>query len=132
LTESHAEVIGPCLLFVAALHEQPYAPLREALNQAGVRMGQLSPTDVRLALNNLAAYLAHYNFPYSILNDLDPDSEQVRAALEAAGLTLKPDTWDMPEAETWDPVNEVSQMGLSPHVEAPHDEKTLPDDGMGM
>lgn len=93
----HSELIGPCILFVAALHGQDPAPLRDALVSAGVRLDQLRPTDVRLALDNLSSHLDQ-TFPYSILNDLDPTSDTVAQALLAAGLAIEEDTWELPQA----------------------------------
>jgi glycerol dehydrogenase-like iron-containing ADH family enzyme len=93
---SRSELVGPCILFVAALHGQDPAPLREALVSAGVRLDQLRSTDVRLALDNLTAHLDQA-FPYSILNDLDPASDTVSHALLAAGLAVEEDTWELPQ-----------------------------------
>jgi len=48
-------------------------------------------------LDQLPEYLADYDFPYSILNELDPQSEAVASALEAAGLAILAETWQTPE-----------------------------------
>ena len=93
----HAAAVGQCLLFVAALHGQDVSPLRDALEQAGVPLDRIRPTDFALVLEHLEAYLAEYEFPYSILNDLDAEDEKVQAALEAAGLQIQPQTWTKPE-----------------------------------
>jgi len=93
----HAAAVGQCLLFVAALHGQDVAPLRDALQQAGVPLDRVRPTDFALVLEHLEAYLAEYEFPYSILNDLDVQDEKTQAALEAAGLQIQPQTWEKPE-----------------------------------
>ncbi len=92
----HAAAVGQCLLFVAALHGQDVAPLRDALEQAGVPLDRVRPTDFALILEHLEAYLAEYEFPYSILNDLDAEDEKTRAALETAGLQIQPQTWTQP------------------------------------
>jgi hypothetical protein len=94
---SYAEIIGPGLLFVAALHGQDPAPLRDALTSAGIKLDRLNATDVRLTLNALPIYLEEYGFPYSILNTIDPASEQVAQALDTAGLALEAETWELPE-----------------------------------
>ena len=94
---SHSQLVGPGVLFALALHGQSPESLQEALTSAGVRLDRLRATDVRLLLDNLSAHLAQYNFPYSILNDLDPASEMVSHALDAAGLAIKMDTWQKPE-----------------------------------
>ena len=114
---SHAERVGPCLLFVSALHNQPPDPLRTALESAGVALDRLNPTDVQLVLRKLPAFLEAYEFPYSILNDLDPESEAVSAALEAAGLDVEPETWEVPsEPETWEDSSPAEDVpGEAPH-----------------
>ncbi len=93
-----AERLGPCILFCAALHGQDPAPLREALTAAGIRLDRIRATDFRLLLDHLAEHLADHRFPYSILNELDPASEQVSRALEQAGLALRGDAWTPPAA----------------------------------
>jgi len=93
----HAELVGPCLLFVAALHGQDPAPLREAMENAHVRLDQVRATDFNLLLDNLTTHLADHAFPFSILNDLDPVSDLVIQALETAGLAILPETWELPE-----------------------------------
>ena len=92
----HSALVGPCLLLVSTLHGQPPTALREAMEHAGVRLDQVRPTDVRLILDALPDHLDAYDFPYSILNDIDPDSETVAQALDAAGLAIQPDTWALP------------------------------------
>ena len=92
----HAAAVGQCLLFVAALHGQDITPMRDALQQAGVPLDRVRPTDFALILEHLQAYLAEYEFPYSVLNDLDAEDERTQAALEAAGLQLQPQTWARP------------------------------------
>ncbi len=93
-----AERLGPCILFCAALHGQDPAPLREALSAANIPLDRIRATDFRLLLDHLAEHLADHRFPYSILNDLDPTSEQVSRALEQAGLALRGDAWTTPAA----------------------------------
>jgi glycerol dehydrogenase-like iron-containing ADH family enzyme len=90
---AYAELVGPCLLFAAALHGQDPAPLRDALQHAGVRLDQLRATDFNLMIDNLDGHLTEYGFPYSVLNEVDPQSEAVAKALEAAGLAILADTW---------------------------------------
>lgn len=113
---SHAEIVAPCLLFAAALHGQDPAPLRDALEHAGVRLDQMHATDFNLLIDDLDGHLADYEFPYSILNELDPRSETVAKALEAAGLTILPDTW-----MKMDETQPASAAPQTP-VEAPSDE----------
>jgi len=94
---SHAEMIAPCILFVSALHGQDPAALRDAMQNAGVRLDQLRATDVRLTLDELPNYIGEYNFPYSMLNETDPASETVTQALETAGLAIEDYTWQLPD-----------------------------------
>ncbi len=104
----HAAAVGQCLLFVAALHGQDITPMRDALQQAGVPLDRVRPTDFALILEHLQAYLAEYEFPYSVLNDLDAEDERTQAALEAAGLQLQPQTWARPGDSQ--PVETVAAM----------------------
>ncbi len=113
---AYAELIGPCLLFVAALHGQDPAPLRDALHNAGVRLDQIRATDFNLVIDNLPASLDAYGFPYSILNDLDRASDKVTTAVEAAGLAIEAETWIKPE-ET------LAHILADASEEAPHEDK---------
>jgi glycerol-1-phosphate dehydrogenase [NAD(P)+] len=119
---AHGELIGPCLLFSAALHGQDPGPLREAMQNAGVRLDQVRATDFNLMLDQLPDYLAFYDFPYSILNDLDPLSNTVAAALEASGLAILAETWETPQEV---PPEETAQEQATPDQAAPA--STAPD-----
>lgn len=92
----HCELVGPCLLFVAALHRQDVSALRDTLQNAGVRLDQIRATDFALALDHLPESIGALGLPYSILNDLDPASDDVAQALHAAGLAVVRDTWALP------------------------------------
>jgi glycerol dehydrogenase-like iron-containing ADH family enzyme len=105
------ELVGPCLLFSAALHGQDPTPLRDALSGAGVRLDQIRATDFSLILGALSTHLADHAFPYSILNDLDPASDEVASALEAAGLALLSATWAAPAEANPAPPQESSTAG---------------------
>jgi glycerol dehydrogenase-like iron-containing ADH family enzyme len=113
---AYAELVGPCLLFVAALHGQDPAPLRDALHSAGVRLDQVRATDFNLVIDNLPTYLDAYGFPYSILNDLDRTSDKVTTAIQAAGLAIEAETWIKPEDSLAHILADASQ-------EAPHEDK---------
>lgn len=93
---AHSEMVGPSLLFIAAMHGQDPAALRDALEAAGIRLDQLRPADMRLAIDQLSLYLDAYQFPYSILHEIEPDSARVVKALEAAGLAIREETWEVP------------------------------------
>lgn len=120
-----SEIAGPCLLFVSALHGQDPASLRDAMQGAGVRLDQLRPADVHLTLDGLPALLEQYEFPFSILNDLDPASELIAQALDAAGLALAPGTWQPPQdTQPVLPVQEEAQpqsADETPDASAPVD-----------
>ena len=92
----HAELVGPCLLFVAALHRQDVSALRDTLQNAGVRLDRIRATDFALTLDLLPESIGALGLPYSILNELDPASEEVSEALNAAGLAIAQDTWTLP------------------------------------
>jgi len=93
-----AELLGTCVLFCAALHGQDPAPLRDALNGAGVHLDQIRATDFNLMLGALSTHLADHGFPYTILNDLDLAADETALALDAAGLVLLSETWAVPSA----------------------------------
>ncbi len=94
----HASTVGQCLLFAAVLHGHDPAPMRVAMEQAGVPFDVVRPTDFALLMEHLDAYLTEYEFPYSVLNEMEPDSAQMQQALEVAGLVVPPETWEQPEA----------------------------------
>ncbi|GAB4573498.1 MAG: hypothetical protein Kow0077_16050 [Anaerolineae bacterium] len=83
----HSDMVGPGILFAAALHKQDVKPLRNALEAAGVRLDRLNPQIVKQVVSTLPDYVLQHNLPYGILNDIDPESEAVAQALEAAGMT---------------------------------------------
>lgn len=93
----HSQLVGPSILFLSALHGQSPDALREAMEQAGVRLDLLRTTDLRLALDHLPEHLVAYDFPYSMLNDIEAGSMDVIAALEAAGLAVAAQTWAVPD-----------------------------------
>ena len=121
-----AELVGPCLLFSAALHGQDPAPLRDALLGAGVRLDQIRATDFSLMLGALSTHLADHSFPYSILNDLDSASDDVASALEAAGLALLTETWAVP-AQTDPAPHEEPAAADSSEEAQPAAEDAAPD-----
>ncbi len=82
----HSDMVGPGILFAAALHGQDVQPLRSALEAAGLRLDQLNPHVVQQVVPELPAYVVEQNLPYGILRDIDPGSDKVQQALTAAGL----------------------------------------------
>jgi glycerol-1-phosphate dehydrogenase [NAD(P)+] len=82
----YADLVGPGILIASALHKQNIAPIRDTLVAAGVRLGQLRPDDILSTVRELPQYVRDHRLPYSILNDLDPDSEEVARVLATTGL----------------------------------------------
>ncbi len=82
----HSDMVGPGILFTAALHGQDPAPLRAVLESAGVRLNRLEVPLIWRVVRELPRYVAEHNLPYTILYDIDPNSEKVNQALAAAGL----------------------------------------------
>lgn len=114
---AHAELVGPCLLFVAALHKQDVSALRDTLQHAGVRLDRVRATDFGLMLDLLPESIGTLGLPYSILNELDPTSDEVAQALDAAGLAVAQDTWTLPDEALAAPEVETD----TERVEAPHE-----------
>ncbi len=82
----HSDMVGPGILFTAALHGQDVSPLRAALETAGIRLDRLNPQIVQQVIADLPDYVKRQNLPYGILNEIDPNSERVQHALMAADL----------------------------------------------
>lgn len=114
---AHAELVGPCLLFVAALHNQDVSTLRDTLQHAGVRLDRVRATDFGLMLDLLPESIGTLDLPYSILNELNPASDEVAQALDAAGLAVAQDTWTLPDEALAAPEVETD----TERVEAPHE-----------
>jgi len=111
-----AERTAPCLLFAAGAHGTNPAPLRDALDAAQVPLNRVRATDFGLILDNLGRHLDRFHFPYSVLDDLDPDSMRVIEAVHAAGLAVQAETWQEPV---------VRRRTIAPNEEAPHERKRL-------
>jgi glycerol-1-phosphate dehydrogenase [NAD(P)+] len=82
----YADLVGPGILIAAALHGQDIAPIRATLASAGIRLGQLRSDDIVATIRDLPDYVRRHNFPYTILNDLDPSSERTSELLATTGL----------------------------------------------
>jgi glycerol-1-phosphate dehydrogenase [NAD(P)+] len=97
VSASHAECLGPGILFASALHSQDPSALREALEKAGIRLNQLRPADMQLAISDLPGFVAANNLPYGIAHDLDPFSDAVQRALDLARLAGDTGGWALAE-----------------------------------
>lgn len=67
---THGEYVGPSILAMAEKQGQPVAPLRAALEAAGVPLSALSNSLIEQTLRELPAYVRKHNLPYSIAWEL--------------------------------------------------------------
>ena len=67
---THGEYVGPGILAMAQKQGQNVAPLRAALEAAGVPLSALPPTLIEQTLRELPAYVRKHNLPYSIAWEL--------------------------------------------------------------
>lgn len=114
----HAALVGQCLLFSSVLHGQDPAPMRAAMEQAGVPLNRIRSTDFALVMQHLDAYLDVYEFPYSILNELDLESDEFAKALETAGLEIAPDTWEQPSEAAAEDLDDEFAVDLALTMDA--------------
>jgi glycerol-1-phosphate dehydrogenase [NAD(P)+] len=83
---THAERVGPGILIASALYNKDVVSMRTALESAGVRMDRLERAEIRGAVNSLPDYAREHNAPYSILNDLKSNSDELAQALTKSTL----------------------------------------------
>lgn len=84
----YSDLVGPGILIAAALHKQSIKPIRETLQSAGVRLGQLKPDDIVATLRDLPKYVVDHDLPYSIVHDMDLDDPDTKQRLADTGLDL--------------------------------------------
>lgn len=82
----YADLVGPGILIAASLHGQDIEPIRRTIQSAGIRLGQLKPDDIIDTIEMLPQYVVEHDLPYSILNDLDANSERAQQLLATTGL----------------------------------------------
>ncbi len=70
----YADLVGPGILIASALHGQDINPIRDTIQSAGIRLDQLSPSDIEETLRNMPAYVRKHDLPYSIFNEWNPDN----------------------------------------------------------
>ncbi|MDZ4768125.1 MAG: iron-containing alcohol dehydrogenase [Chloroflexota bacterium] len=82
----YADLVGPGILIASVLHNQDVTPIRETLNNAGIRLGQISTDDIADTLKTLPQYVRKHDMPYSIINDFDPTAERIDDVIRKSGL----------------------------------------------
>lgn len=85
----YADLVGPGILIAAALHKQNINPIRETLQSAGVRLGQLRRDDIVDTIQMLPDYVKEHNLPYSIIHETDLDDDEVIELIGTTGLDLR-------------------------------------------
>jgi glycerol dehydrogenase-like iron-containing ADH family enzyme len=83
---SHAERVGPGILLASALYGKDSLSMRAAMEAAGVRLNQLKHEDIRGAFNNLPDFARQTSAPYSLINDLQPNSDELMQAQTKSSL----------------------------------------------
>lgn len=86
---THAELVVPGILITSKLHGQDPGSIRGALQSAGLRLDQVRAADAQLAMNALPNFCATNDFPFGIGHELDPMSDEVKAAMQAAGFAAE-------------------------------------------
>jgi glycerol dehydrogenase-like iron-containing ADH family enzyme len=104
-----AELVGPCILFASTLHGQTPAALEDTLQKANIRLDQINVTDFNIMVDRIADYLPLFDLPYSILNEIEPGSPRVDQALNAAGLAIPVETWQLPTDDTQPAPDDIPQ-----------------------
>jgi len=82
----YADMVGPGILIAATLHNQNIDPIRETLDNAGIRLTQLSPQIIADTLKTLPQYVRKHNMPFGILNTFDPTAERIAEIMQKTGL----------------------------------------------
>jgi glycerol-1-phosphate dehydrogenase [NAD(P)+] len=93
---THAECLGPGILLTSALHSQDPSALRDALEKAGIRLDQLRPADIQVAINDLQGFVLANDLPFSIAHEIEPMSDQWQKALEIAKIAGDTGGWERP------------------------------------
>jgi glycerol-1-phosphate dehydrogenase [NAD(P)+] len=82
----YADLVGPGILVAAALHNQSLVPIRQTLESAGVRLNQVTQSDIEQTLLMLPNYVQQHNLPYSILHETTFTLERVQEIVAMTGL----------------------------------------------
>ncbi len=83
---SHAERLAPGILIASALHNKDTASMRAAMQAAGVRVDRIPHADIRATVNSLPDYARSSQAPYTILNDLSSNGDELAQALTKSTL----------------------------------------------
>ncbi len=86
---SHIEKVAAGILYAAALHGQDPAPLRSAIESAGVRLNGLDQADIRAAAKRLSDYAQAHDAPFTLGSD-QTDQTAINAALSKSTLLDDP------------------------------------------
>jgi glycerol-1-phosphate dehydrogenase [NAD(P)+] len=82
----YGDLVAPSILVSMALHRQNVQPIRDTLKAAGVRLNQVRGDEIIETLKQMPSYVRNHRLPYTILNDIDPNSDEVNNVLHAAQL----------------------------------------------
>lgn len=69
----HGDLVGPGIVLIAGIQEQPVEPLKQALRACHVPLAGLPPAAVRSTLEALPAYVRRHSLPYGIAHELTPE-----------------------------------------------------------
>jgi len=85
-TIPHAERLAAGILVASALLKLDVAPMRAALEGAGLRVTSIRADAARATLNALPDYVFRQAAPYGVLNDLKPNSDEIAMAIANSTL----------------------------------------------
>lgn len=80
------ECVGAGILLASALHSKDVAGLRTAMEAAGVNLAHVPTDAIRATFNTLPDYARATNAPFTILNDLQSDSNELLQAMGKSTL----------------------------------------------
>lgn len=83
---THAEKVAVGILLTAALHHKETTGLRSALEATGIRVGHIREAVVRETWMTLPAYAREHQSPFTMLNDLVSNADQLAEAVTNSSL----------------------------------------------
>ena len=84
---SHAECLAPGILLTSALHGQDSRRLRDALEQAGIKIDAVPNDIVQRAAKDMPNFAEANKLPHGIAHDIKLETDMLQKAMEAAKLT---------------------------------------------